>query len=312
MITSEWGSRDLPPGVGARPAQAGDGGTWTSGLSVDGFAALRAAGFEPVGAVMGGTVHHLGRRYDRPYDCGYRPAPRAVQYDRSGRPLPTNDRLGQPLPTSVTITTRSGAAAGGHHTYLRTFHRARRAATERMAAECASLGGDGVVSVRLDVVPFLDSPDQLEFRASGTAVRARGPVRPGRVFLSHVSGQEFGKLIAAGWVPVDLVLGASSGVRHVDERTEQQTGARAPAQEVEGLTDLVRRTRHDARRRLAADVRRSGAEGAVLSTVDLTTWARSCSAGGEDHLVESTFVGTSITAFRTDHQPPRSLPLMRL
>ncbi|MGI5171597.1 heavy metal-binding domain-containing protein [Spirillospora sp. CA-253888] len=311
MITSEWGSQDLPPEARARLAQARAGGIWTSDLSVNEFAALRAAGFEPVGTVMGSTVHDLGRWYDRPGDCGYRPQPLD---DRSGRPLPTHDRLGRPLPTSVTITTKGHAGSGGHHAYIRTLYRARRAALERMAAECASLGGDGVVSVRLDIAPFMSAPNWLEFRAAGTAVRARGPVRPGRVFLSHVSGQGFGKLIAAGWVPVDLVLGASVGIRHADERTEQATRTRAPAQEVEGLTDLLQRTRHDARRRFLSDVRRSGAEGAVLSAVELRTRERSCSrgGGGEDHVVESTFIGTSITAFRTHHQIPRSLPFMRL
>lgn len=288
-----------------RPPTSCDSKTMiTSGLSVNEFAALRAAGFEPVGAVMGSAVYDLGWWYDRPRDCGYRPSTRA----------PLCDRYGRALPTSVTITTKKHAASGGYYTYIKTLYRARKDAMERMAAECASLGGDGVVSVRLDIAPFMSARNQLAFQASGTAVRARGPVRPGRVFLSHVSGQEFGKLIAAGWVPVDLILGASIGVRHADQQTRQATRKRAAAREVEGLTDLVQSTRHDARRRFLAEVRRSGAEGAVLSAVELTTRDRKCSreGEGEDHVVESTLLGTSITAFRTGHQLPRSLTFMRL
>ncbi|MEU5882178.1 heavy metal-binding domain-containing protein [Spirillospora sp. NPDC047279] len=313
MITSEWGS-GLPPEARARLSQARAGRTWTSYLSVGEFASLRAAGFEPVGAVMGSTVLGLGVWSDRPGGCGYRPEPTKVEFDRSGRPVPAHDRLGRPLPTSVTITTRKRAGSGGYYTYVKALSRARRTALERMAAECEALGGDGVVSVRLDVAPFLDVVGQLEFRATGTAVRAHGKVRPGRVFLSHTSGQEFGNLIATGWVPVDLVFGASIGIRHADERTEEEMRASAPAREVDGPTELVELTRQDARRRLLADVGRTGAEGAVLSAVDLETHERSCPVGGgtKDHMVKSTFVGTSITAFQTDHQMPPSLPFMRL
>ena len=53
------GSGEVPP-----PRAAGDesDGTWTSGLSVNAFACVRAAGFEPVGQVMGASVHVLNLR----------------------------------------------------------------------------------------------------------------------------------------------------------------------------------------------------------------------------------------------------------
>jgi hypothetical protein len=54
------GSGEVPP------PRDGDGfgrdGTWTSGLSVNAFACVRAAGFEPVGQVMGASVHVLNLR----------------------------------------------------------------------------------------------------------------------------------------------------------------------------------------------------------------------------------------------------------
>ncbi len=40
-------------------AASGVGGTWDSALSVDGFAAIRSVGFEPVGQVFGAAVYYL-------------------------------------------------------------------------------------------------------------------------------------------------------------------------------------------------------------------------------------------------------------
>ena len=139
---------------------------------------------------------------------------------------------------------------------------------DRMAAECAALGGDGVVAVKLTIAPFQGAAHRLEFQAIGTAVRAAGHVRPGRVFLSHLSGQEFAKLIESGWVPVDLVIGASVGVRHDDWHVNRSIGAFAPAQRsAAGRARLVHPAR--ARVHLRADATRTGADGVVVSDVDL-------------------------------------------
>jgi uncharacterized protein YbjQ (UPF0145 family) len=190
----------LPPAAQARLSQARQAGTWTSSLSVNEFAGLRSRGFEPVGQVMGSTVHNLGWWYGSRIDCGYRGG-----LFGSG--------------SSITVTSGMRGAWAGYSTYVDTLYQARHTAMNRMAAECAALGGDGVVAVELTIAPFRGAAHHLEFQAVGTAVRALGNVRPGRVFMSHLSGQEFAKLIETGWVPVDLVMGASVGIRHDDWRT---------------------------------------------------------------------------------------------
>lgn len=288
--------QELPPAARARLGQARQSGTWTSSLSVGEFAGLRDHGFEPVGQVMGSTVNNLGWWYRSSIDCGYR---RGVFGPRG----------------ATTITSGMQGAWGGYGAYVDTLYRARHTAMSRMAEECAALGGDGVVAVRLTIAPFQGAAGHLEFQAIGTAVRAAGNVRPGRVFMSHLSGQDFAKLIETGWVPVDLVMGASVGVRHDDWRTNWSTGTFAPAQEVEGWTELVSVTRHEARAHFLADTARTGADGVVVSNVDLRVGERSCSSGGDDqhdHLVETTILGTAIAEFRTAHHPPRSLTIMRL
>jgi uncharacterized protein YbjQ (UPF0145 family) len=287
--------QQLPATAQARLSQARQGGTWTSSLSVGEFAGLRSRGFEPVGQVMGSTVHNLGWWYRASVDCGYR----GGLFGSGG---------------AVTVTSGMQGAWGGYGNYIDTLYQARHIAMGRMAAECAALGGDGVVAVELTIAPFQGASHHLEFQAVGTAVRAVGNVRPGRVFLSHLSGQEFAKLIESGWVPVDLVMGASVGVRHDDWRTGWSTGTFAPAQEVAGWTELVAVTRHEARAHFLADTARTGADGVVVSDVDLHVRERECSYNDKqrDHIVETTLIGTAIAEFRTSHHPPSSLTIMRL
>jgi uncharacterized protein YbjQ (UPF0145 family) len=192
---------------------------------------------------------------------------------------------------------------------------ARELAMRRMGAECAGLGGDGVVAVRLEIRPF--PAGGVEFHAIGTAVRADGDVRPGRPFLSDLTGQDFAKLLTAGWVPTGLVLGLAVMVRHDDYRTLRQA-SRWTNQEVTGYTELMHAAREQARERLREDCARHGGDGVVVRTMTLKVSERSCSSGpgddNHDHLAEAMVIGTSITPFRHagGNAPPAPLPIMRL
>jgi uncharacterized protein YbjQ (UPF0145 family) len=262
-------------------------GTWGSALTANEFAAVKAAGFEPVGQVLGSCVYHLG--YTASYRC-----PGAwmggVGYTDTGR----------------------SAAFGPMVTAL---YDARWLAIGRMTAECQALGGDGVVGVRLSIQRF--PAGGLEFQAIGTAVRAPGTaLRLKKPFTSHVTGQEFAKLVMNDWIPVSLVLGISIGTRHDDYRTRMAARRWAGNQEITGYTDLVNRTRSQSRRELAADVAKHGGDGVVVSSIDLKISERECpmTEGQRDHIVEATTIGTAIAQFRTTRQPARtgSLAIMSL
>jgi uncharacterized protein YbjQ (UPF0145 family) len=181
------------------------------------------------------------------------------------------------------------------------MYQARHTAVDRMAAECAALGGHGVVGVRLSRAPF--SLGGLEFTAIGTAVRAAGAGEPaaalGVPFTSAVSGQDFARLITANWVPAGLVLGIAIGSRHDDRPTVRQARPWSGNAEMAGWTELVNETRQDARRRLEQDVQRLGAEGMVTARMQMRVRERDCPAavGRRDHIVEVTLVGTAIASF---------------
>jgi len=148
------------------------------------------------------------------------------------------------------------------------------------------------------------------------AVRAAGAAGLRTPFTSALSGQDFVRLITAGWVPAGLVLGIDMGSRHDDWATTRQTRPWAGNVEMAGWTALVNQTRQEAGRRLAQDVRRLGAEGVVTADMRMRVRERDCPAvvGRRDHVVEVTLIGTAIASFADAahrHTGP-GLAIMRL
>jgi len=271
-------------------------GTWGSALTSDEFAAIRGVGFEPVGQVLGAAVYNIG--YTGGYNC-----PGA--WGSYGYGV-------IPARTVTQVSSRGGF--GSFAPLVQTMYQARHKAIDRMTAECAELGGHGVVGVRLTIGGF--PAGGLEFKAIGTAIRAPGfpPVATGRrpargrelraPFTSDLSGQDFAKLITKGWVPAGLVLGISIGSRHDDWLTVGQTRWRAGNAEVIGYTELVNDARHDSRMQLERDVKRLGAEGVVIATMEMNVRERECPVqeGRRDHIVEATSIGTAIARFAQAEQ----------
>ena len=170
-----------------------------------------------------------------------------------------------PCQTTTQVSGRGGWASFGP--LVQTMYEARRTAIGRMTAECAALGGHGVVGVSLDIGPF--PAGGLEFKAIGTAVRAPGAVYPKAPFTSHLTGQDFAKLIMTGWVPAALVLGISIGSRHDDWRTMGQTRlGRGQYRDHRIHRPGELRRRHDARVQLEKDARAHGADAVVTSRME--------------------------------------------
>jgi uncharacterized protein YbjQ (UPF0145 family) len=290
-VTVDGPNRGLPPAAEARMAEIRHSGTWSSALSADEFAAIRSTGFEPAGQVLGAAVYNIG--YTGGYGC---PAYGA------GYGFGPLGGYGGGLYSSVTATSGTGTL-GSYAPLVRTMYQARRQAIGRMMAECKELGGHGIVGVKLTIGSF--PAGGLEFKAIGTAVRAPGGVRLREPFTSDLTGQDFAKLILAGWVPVGLVLGISVGARHDDWTTVNQTRWSAGNTEVSGYTDLVNATRHDARHQLEQDVARHGADGVVLQQMDIRVGEHECPVqeGRRDHVLEATIIGTAIAQFGRKRGP---------
>ena len=261
-------------------------GTWGSALSTEAFAAIRSAGFEPVGQVLGAAVYNIG--FSGGYNC-----PGA--WSGFGT-------YAQAYRSVTQVSGRGGYGSFGPLTQA--MYDARHLAINRMITECAELGGHGIVGVSLTIGSF--PAGGLEFKAIGTAVRAAGSPPLPKPFSSDLSGQDFAKLMAAGWVPAGLALGISVGARHDDWLTVGQTRWGAGNAEVVGYTELVNDTRHDARQQLEKDVRRLGGEGVVVQRMDMRVHERECpiQEHGKDHIVEATIVGTALVRFASVAKPP--------
>lgn len=292
-MTQQSGATPLPEAARARMAEIRTSHTWGSALSAQEFNAIEGVGFDPVGQVLGTAVFHIG--YTGSWSCSG-----AWSYYGgygSGR------------------TDVSSNAWAPFSALVKTMYGARRLALGRAVAECGMLGGDGIVGVKLKVGRF--PAGGLEFTALGTAVRARGSVRPHQPFTSHVSGQEFAKLVHAGWMPTSLAIGISVSSRHDDWRTYNQTRWSAGNNEVTGYTELINHARHDARDQLRRDAQtHGGGDGIVVDEMELRIGERECPSyeGQRDHIAEAVFLGTSIVRF--DRTPraagPKPLTIMKL
>src|SRR3984957_4556257 len=285
---------ELPAAAEARMAGIRASGTWGSSLTSGEFAAIRSVGFEPVGQVFGAAV--FGVAYGEGYSC---PRTSASSLDAAGAP-PSD----QHQETDGQGAERDDQGPLGP--LVRAMDQARRTAVERITAQCVQLGGDGVVGLRVTRGSFLLGGQ--EFTALGTAVRAREAKFAAPPFTSDLSGQDFAKLIRAGWVPAGLVFGVAIGACHDDWQTTRQTRRWSGNREVAGWTDVVNRARRDAGRELAADVDRLGAEGAVVASMQLRGRVRGCPARGgrRDHVIEASILGTAVAQFARAGQRPRA------
>lgn len=231
------------------------------------------------------------------------------------------DPVGQVFGTTVLYL---GSLTGGpcfttslYNDLLEQLSAARRVALDRAVAECQSLGGDGIVDVRMSCTKFLS--DTMEFTVEGTAVRARSHIRPGTPFTTHFRGPDLTKLLRADWMPVALVFGIALASRHFDDSMFRQTrrglGA-AGNREVAGYTQLVNDARHGARTALEAAVQEQGGRGAVAQDMTLHYSERECPLFDQyaDYLAEATILGSAIIPLERSGPTAQRAPLaiMRL
>lgn len=281
------------------------GGPWGSALSVNEFTAVREVGFEPVGQVFGAAVYYLATVTG--VSC---PGTTAAGYQLPGASPGAAEASGRSL-----VSGFPGAAAG----LAQRLYEGRRTAIERMATECADLGGHGIVGavLRVDEIPATSlTAAAVKFTVAGTAVRADGCPPLARPFASDLSGPDFAKLVTAGWVPAGIALGISVAGLH-DELVTASSGPWGTGNaEVPAYTGLITRVRQDARDRLGQSVRDLGADGVVVSAMTLRVRSDPCHAhaAATDHFAEAVTTGSAVARFagRTKTGPRPTLAVLRL
>jgi len=297
-MTTDWDGRDLPPAALARMERGRSSKVHSSLLSVPGHVGVEACGFSVVGEVMGCIVESIG--FTGWAGCGY------GGYGLSGYGL-----IGGYGGVSTTVTSGRSSGWVGYAPYVDALYHGFDTAMHRMLLECQSLGGDGVVGVRLEQRHL--GQGNREFVALGTAVRAAGDQRPARLFSTTLNGQDFAKLFQGGWMPVSVVIGISVAIRHDDWATRSQASAWTYNTEVSGYTELVNHVRADSRSQLARRVGALGADGAITRTMQLSIHAQEVAENHTDHVAESRLIGDAVVRFHPEGTiPPKSLTILPL
>lgn len=152
---------------------AGEGGTFTSDLSVPEFMLGHQLGLRPLTQVMGSCVYQVGWQYAR-----------EAIYSR-----------GRAVFQELEVITQA-------------WNEARGRSLARMREEAALAGADVVVGVQLDSSRYDWSADTVEFTAVGTAARDPSS-HDGDAILTDLSLQDYWKLRQAGVEPCGLVAASS-------------------------------------------------------------------------------------------------------
>jgi len=178
----------------------------------------------------------------------------------------------------------------------------------RLCREADALGADGVLGIGFTVTT-IDANVQ-EFVALGTAVRARTKQRPKQLFTTDLPGEDVGKLMQAGWVPVTVAIGIAARAVY-DWNMQYQTRVTAGNVEVQAPTQLITAIRAAARTEFGKAVKAARADGGIVSEMTLRSWEL-----GETGVAGVTrMLGTAIAQFHSGRAAPSSaltiLPLKR-
>jgi uncharacterized protein YbjQ (UPF0145 family) len=199
------------------------GTPFVAALGVDDLLLVERLGLEPAGVVLGYTLH-------------------------SG-----SVEVAGPAPATGEAPARTGALVAAWTLCL-----------HRLLAQCEDLGADGVLGVDLRFAPA--GGERIALSAHGTAVRAVAPGGSWRTdgrgpFATTLSGRDVWLLTRAGYRPLGLVFGASTGPMPDAGRPDQDGEHDPPAQAV-----------YDARERALGRVRAEAdalhADGVVALTLD--------------------------------------------
>lgn len=263
----EWDGRGLPPVAQARVERFAASGLRTSLMTVPSAVGAEAAGFTPVGEVMGCVVQRIAW---------------------TGSALGTAD---------YQMKDYADAIRAGYGMSL-----------TRLCREADALGADGVLGIGFTVTTL--DPGIEEFVALGTAVRAMTKQRPKRLFTTDLPGEDVGKLMQAGWVPVTVAVGIAARAVY-DWNMQYQTRVTAGNTEVQAPTQLITAIRAAARAEFGKAVRAARADGGIVSEMALRSWEL-----GETGVAGVTrMLGTAIAQFHSGRAAPTSaltiLPLNR-
>jgi hypothetical protein len=190
--------------------------SFTSGLSINEFAACASLGLEPLQFVQGyavlaqstplysGGVSMMGQRF-LPTQAGPYSYMNAQMRNMAARGYWKRYRCPH-VNQAITGEHLIWGANSEQLLMQAAWRRGYNAAFSRMVDQAKSAGAHGVVGVRDDRHDFAET-GALEYRVIGTAVRVAGAPEPkGAPWTTHLAGPPLVNLIAGGFVPIAAVV----------------------------------------------------------------------------------------------------------
>ena len=322
---------DLPPEAAGRLAAP----AFSSGLSVNDFAACLHMGVRPVALVQGycvmrwswyGANSPYGYRYGRPglgaggygargYGWGV-PGTAGGGFGGpfAGRPGWYGPGQGGSLSSYRCPHYYAGAdhrvwGANYDQSWVsQTWNEGFNTAFHRMIEEAEQAGAHGIIGV-VDRSSELIDRDIHEFHIYGTAVVVDGSPPPRQIWTSYLSGQRLAKLLEAGFMPTSIVASMASVrmwpvcvTEYLMRGTTFMMGGQSPTgAEITQFADAQMQARRLVRDQVKSALGRDNLHGA-----DLQTSVREASEGQVQ--VDCVLRGTRVHRFRpSDPLPPPQL-----
>jgi uncharacterized protein YbjQ (UPF0145 family) len=294
----------LPEAAVARLREStGSGGSWTSDLSVAELSAVRRVGFRPVGMVVGMSVYQIALQGVGPSYFGLPSTGWGTLGTLGGQGMGAGwtpqgfHGFFKSYPCTHAVY-GLGHAYGVNYEdvyYEQALSDTFRLALERMLAEATALGAHGVVGVRhtLSDLQVASSAPVIELKVVGTAIVRPGAAPLDSPFTSHMSGQEFAKLLDTGRVPAGLVYGVGA------IRSQGGCVGMTTANSWSGAEFVQRSESVQQAQRIAVGEIEERAQnlGEQVVGVDVTLSIRE---GGESSMASMYAIGTAVRRFR-DH-----------
>jgi uncharacterized protein YbjQ (UPF0145 family) len=262
---------------------------FSSDLTVGEAFVVREAGVTPIAQVMGSSVYRVG-----------------------WQTMPWGARgWGISLQAGETFELETQTAA---------WNEARSLALGRLRDEAVAVGADAVVGMRLTRGGDEWGGDLVEFVAIGTAVRLDRFELDVAPVISHLSGQDFAKLVRHGFWPVGIVAGSTIAYVAAGWGQQSRVSGMFSGRQNQELPDYTQGL-YDARELAMARVSREAhalhAHGVVGVTIDRREHTRERDVGGTtytDLVIELHVLGTAIVEVRHDAPAPEkflALPLQQ-
>jgi uncharacterized protein YbjQ (UPF0145 family) len=205
------------------------GGTFTSDLSVSGFALCHKLGLKPLSQVMGSSI----------YQVGYQGA-------------------SWPMMMGGSVLTELG-------TLSEAWNEVRRRAFNRLEIEAREVGADAVVGVALRTAAHDWAEGAIEYVVMGTAVKREGAEPSEQPVMTELSVSDYAKLVSAGVEPLGIVAWTSVFFAAYENNWLMGTNAMNPVQnyELPEFTAGVYGAREQVMERLGYQAQQHGASGIV-------------------------------------------------